>query len=134
MISITDLIEVCDEQYARNLGWFELLGQRVRAEPDPKLQRLFATAAQRHAWHAELWASRRPAIPHDTIHPLPPPTAPSIEGDLPAAYREHLVAERVTLARLRAGVDRDLDPSTVRVIDLVDADLADLQSQVPPTT
>ena len=138
MIAITDLIEVCDEQYARHLGWFELLGQRVRAEPDPALQRLFATAAQRHAWHAELWASRRPAIPHDMVHTLPPPVAPAIEDDLPAAYREHLVAERAKLARLRADVDRDLDPSTVRVIDLVDADLADLQSDLqsralPPT-
>ena len=134
MIAITDLIEVCDEQYARHLGWFELLGQRVRAEPDPKLQRLFATAAQRHAWHAELWASRRPAIPHDTIHTLPPAAAPSISGNLATAYLEHLVDERAELARLRASVDRDLDPATVRVIDLVAADLADLQSQVPPTT
>lgn len=134
VIAITDLVEVCDEQYALYLGWFALLGQRVRDEPDPNLQRLFATAAQRHAWHAELWANRRPAIPHDAIHELPPPVSPLIEDDLAAAYREHLVAERAELERLRAGVDRDLDPSTVRVIDLVDADLADLQSQAPPPT
>lgn len=131
MIAITDLVDVCDEQSAVYLGWFALLGQRVRDEPDPILQRLFATAAHRHAWHAELWANRRPAIPHDTIHELPPPASPSIEDDLATAYREHLVAERAKLARLRAGVDRDLDPSTVRVIDLVDADLADLQSRLP---
>ena len=131
MIAIADLIEVCDEQYARHLGWFELLGQRVRAEPDAKLQRLFATASQRHAWHAELWASRRPAIPHDTFHLLPPPAAPSVSGDVAAAYLEHLVGERAELARLRATVDGDLDPATVRVIDLVDADLADLQSRLP---
>ena len=131
VIAITDLVGVCDEHYARYLGWFALLGERVRDEPDPELQRLFATAAHRHAWHADLWASRRPAIPHDATHALPTPASHAIGADLVAAYVAFLDAERAQLARLRAVVDCDLDPSTVRVIDLVDADLADLRSRLP---
>lgn len=123
---ILELVGVCEERAAADLGWFVLLGERVRDEPDPRRQRWFATAAHRHAWHAELWAERRPAIPHDASSPPPRPAPPELGDDLVAAYQEHLVAQRAFLAGLRAETDPDLDPSTHRVIDLVDADLADL--------
>jgi hypothetical protein len=129
VIAIRDLVDVCDEGYATNLGWFVVLGERVRGEPDPTLQRVFATAAHRHAWHAELWAQRRPSVPHDTHHELPPPTTIAI-GDVVDAYRAHLVAERARLDRLRSAVDPDLDPATVRVVTLIDADLADLHDRL----
>lgn len=130
-IGIADLATLCDDQHATHLGWFVVLGERVRQEPDPRLQRLFATAAHRHAWHAELWAQRRPAIPHDATRELPAPATIEVGDDLVAAYREHLAAQRALLERLRGTVDSDLDPSTRRVVDLVDADLAELQERLP---
>lgn len=130
-LGIVELGELCQDQCSIHLGWFGLLGRRVRDETDLRRQRWYATAAHRHAWHAELWAGRRPAIPHDAVHQLPPPADVDDGGDLAAAYADHLVAQRALLARLRDRVDPDLDPSTRRVIALVDADLADLQSQAP---
>lgn len=131
MTAIDDLITVCDECTAADLGWFVVLGERVRVETDPELQRLLATASHRHAWHAELWAQRRPAIPHDAARPAPQPALPDVGDDLVAAYRRHLTVRRSFLVGLRAGADPDLDPSTHRLIDLVDADLADLQLRLP---
>ena len=130
-VGIVDLVDLCDDQCASSLGWFVVLGERVRDESDPRLQRLFATAAHRHAWHAELWARRRPAIPHDAVHDLPAPSTPEVGDDLATAYREHLAGQRAWLDRLRDEIDADLDPSTRRVIDLVDADLADLAAHLP---
>jgi len=128
---IVDLVALCDEQYATHVGWFMALGERVRDETDPRRQRWYATAAHRHAWHAELWAQRRPAIPHDTVHELPPPAEIGVDGDITSIYCDHLVEQRALLARLRGEVDPELDPSTRRVIDLVDADLADLAAHLP---
>lgn len=130
MTTVDDLITVCDELTAADLGWFVVLGERVRAETDPELQRLLATAAHRHAWHADLWARRRPAIPHDVERPAPEPTLPDVGDDLVAAYRRHLAAQRSFLAELLAVVDADLDPATVRVATLIDADLADLADRL----
>ena len=130
-IDLVDLVALCDEQCAVDLGWFAALGERVRDEPDPRRQRWYATAAHRHAWHADLWAQRRPAVPHDAAPALSAPAPVEVGGDLAAAYHDHLAAQRERLARLRDAVDPDLDPSTRRVIALVDADLADLQRREP---
>jgi hypothetical protein len=131
VIAIADLVELCAEQYASDLGWFVVLGEHVRHTRDPELQRLLATAAHRHAWHADLWAQRRPAIPHDAVHELPAPAPVVVAGDLVTAYRAHLSSQRTLMARLRAQTDRDLDPSTRRVVDLVDADLVELATRLP---
>ena len=131
MIGIADLVALCDTQTATHLGWFVALGRHVVGEPDPAVQRALATAAHRHAWHAELWAGRRPAIPHDAVHVLPPPTAVEDGGDLVDAYRTHLATQRRLLADLRDRVARELDPATQRVLELVDADLADLAARLP---
>lgn len=130
MIGIVDLVTVCDEQYAANLGWFVVLGRRVADEPIPALQQLYSTAAHRHAWHAELWAGRRPAIPHDAVHVLPEPATVTAGDDLRTAYRDHLAHELEALARLRAGTDPELDPSTHRVVGLVAADVRDLSERL----
>ena len=131
MTGIVELVRVCDEQYAVNLGWFTMLGGWVADEPDAELQRLFATAAHRHAWHADLWADRRPRIPPDSIPELPTPAKPATSDDRVGSYREALGSMRATLADLDADLDPDLDPSTRRVISLVDADLVDLAARLP---
>ena len=131
MIGIVDLIDVCDRRYADDLGWFTVLGAWVVDEPDPATQRWFATAAHRHAWHADLWAQRRPAVPHDVDHVLPDPATVEPWGERAEAYDAHLAAVRAELAELRAMIDPELDPSTLRTITLVDADLATLQSGHP---
>src|SRR5262245_5477991 len=41
---------------------FETLGGWARQFADPPAQRVFGTWCHRHAWHAELWRSRSPAI------------------------------------------------------------------------
>lgn len=130
MTTIAELVDLCDEQCATDLGWFVALGSRVRHEPDPRLQRLFATAAHRHAWHAELWAARRPTVPHDAVHGMPDPATPDVGDDLVASYREHLATRRSFLADLREAADPELDPATVRVVSLVDNDLADLERRL----
>lgn len=131
MIAIVELVGLCDELAATDLGWFTVLGERVPSEPDPVRQRLFAEAAHRHAWHAELWTRRRPAIPHDAVHLAPEPKVPSVGDDLLAAYRDHLSERRSFLAQLLERAEPDLDPATVRTVTLVDADLADLQQRLP---
>jgi hypothetical protein len=125
-IGIVDLVELCDEQCATHLGWFVALGERVRDERDPRRQRWCGEAAHRHAWHAELWAQRRPSIPHDAVHELPPPRSIDVGDDLAAAYRAHVDEQRSLFDRLRRDIDPELDPSTARVITLVATDLDDL--------
>lgn len=131
MIGIVDLVALCDEQYTTSLGWFVVLGERVGDTTDPELQRLFATAAHRHAWHAELWWQRRPAIPHDVVHEPPAPATIDTGDEASEAYRDHLAEQRALLARLRGELDPDLDPSTLRVVTLVDRDLAELAERLP---
>lgn len=126
MIPIDELVTLSERRCTLALGWFETLGGWVVDEPDPRRQRWFATACHRLAWHADLWSDRRPAIPHDVVHPRPRPASVDPTGDRAAALSAHLAAERNELAALAARVDPDLDPATLRVIALVDADLAEL--------
>jgi hypothetical protein len=53
---------------------FEVLGAWVESEPVPEAQLLFDIYSQQHAWHAELFADRLPAL--DSVDPgslvLPP--------------------------------------------------------------
>ena len=126
---IVELGDICDDHAARARGWFETLGRWTRDEPDGRRQRTWATAAHRHAWHADLWVGRRPAIPPVAERPVPPPRDVAADAGVDeraATYRSALSAWRTSLAELRARLDPDLDPSTVRVVDLVTADLDDL--------
>lgn len=41
---------------------FETLGRWAQDAPEPSAKRVFATWCHRHAWHAELWRARLPAI------------------------------------------------------------------------
>jgi hypothetical protein len=135
-IGIVELVEVCARERARSLTLFEHLGGWVATTSHPGLQRLFATAAHRHAWHAQLWADRSPTIPvpHVVVD-----VAAIVEAgddtDRWTAYVTSLGTLIVELGVLRDRIDPDLDPATARVIELVGADanrLADLVAATPP--
>lgn len=131
MIPIHRLVTIADDRASLALGWFETLGRWVVDERDARSQQWFATACHRLAWHAELWSERRPAVPHDIAHPRPRAAEVSRVGDRVAALETHLADERERLADLAARIDPDLDPATIRLISLVDADLADLLRRRP---
>jgi len=126
-LGIVELVDVCARERARSLALFERTGEWVVSTTDPGLQRFFATASHRHAWHAELWADRTPTIPvaptagHDSW--IAEATDDAGRG---AAHASALDALLTDLAAIRERVDRDLDPSTVRVLDLVCADVSEL--------
>jgi hypothetical protein len=89
---------------------------------------MFASAAHRHAWHAQLWEQRAPTIP---VEPDTEPSVGALDREVDPSerrdvYRAALESEITRVATVAAGVDRELDPSTARVIDLVSADLSDL--------
>ena len=72
---------------ARLVGWhqwverklFEVLGSWVASEPVPEAEVLFDVYSQQHAWHAELFADRLPAL--DSVDPNSLMVPPSIEVD-----------------------------------------------------
>ncbi len=136
-LGIVDVAAVCGHERARALALFERLGGWVTSTTDPALQRLFATAAHQHAWHAELWTERAPTIPvPDHTDSVAAIVEADGDDDRWAAYVTALGLLRVELAALRARVDAELDPSTTRVIDLVGADadrLAVLVTDNPPS-
>lgn len=131
MIPIDELVTICDARCSLALGWFETLGRWVVDEAPGQRQRWYATACHRLAWHAELWSGRRPAVPHDVVGPHPRPAEVRPTGDRVAALSAHLTSERDELSTIAARVDADLDPSTLRVVALVEADLIDLLRQRP---
>ena len=131
-LGIVGLGRVCAAMQARNLELFQRLGAWVVDTTEPELQRLFAEACHRHAWHVELWAERVPTIPGVDLAVAPvgtATTAPAI-GQRAAQYAaelDELVAELSTLA---GRVDDVLDPSTTRTLALVTADLTDLRRRL----
>lgn len=128
-LGIVELGEVCARMRARSLDAFEGCGQWVTATPAGALQRLLAEATHRHAWHAELWAARSPAIPAVDLEAATAAARrplPDVE-----AYQELLDDLVSELDALVARVDPTLDPSTARTVALVRADLADLRSRLP---
>ena len=58
---------------------FEVLGSWVASEPVPEAQVLFDAYSQQHAWHAELFADRLPAL--DSVDPDTLMLPPSAEMD-----------------------------------------------------
>lgn len=130
-LGIVELAEICARQRARALDLFEWLGVVAGVQP-PALQRLVAEAANRHAWHAELWAARTPDIPGvdlaaDTDRHRSSAAAGPPEAD---TYRRALDRLDADLAVLGGRIDPVLDSPTRRVIDLVAADLADIRRRL----
>ena len=142
-LGIVELGQVCNRLRSRNVELFQQLGAWVATTSDGELQRLFADACHRHAWHAELWADRTPTIP--PVAPVTPvaPVADALEARRPAAdtadpadlarrreYHDSLAAIADELAALRRRIDATLDPSTARTLDLIDVDLSDLRRRL----
>ena len=130
-LGIVELGEVCARMRARSLDAFERCGRWVTSTPPGELQRLLAEACHRHAWHAELWAARAPAIPPVDLEALT--AAARRAGDLPGveAYRELLDELATELDELTSRVDPVLDPSTTRTIALVRTDVASIRDRLP---
>lgn len=126
-LGIVELHTVCHHLRRRNEQLFETLGTWVVTTDDPALQQLVAEACHRHAWHAELWAARTPTISID--EPVIA-TRRTLDGaDRSGSYRTALAEMRAELDAVATRIDRRLDPSTSRVVDLVTADLAVLEAR-----
>jgi hypothetical protein len=126
-LGIVELHTVCHDLRRWNEGLFETLGRWVVTTDDPALQQLLAEACHLHAWHAELWAGRSPTIPIDEPEIASRRTLD--DADRPGSYRAELAEMRAALDAVAARVDRRLDPSTSRVVDLVSADLTMLAAR-----
>ncbi len=128
MIALLDVAELCARMRALNLDLFERLGSWVATTPPGTEQRHWATACHRHAWHADLWAARAPAIrPFDLEAAVARHrSALGDAADRNGWYHEVLATLDAELADAAERVHPELDPSTIRTIALVRADLADL--------
>jgi len=131
-IPILELGSICVELGSRNNELFARLGTWVISTADPELQRLFATACHRHAWHAELWEQRTPRIVGVDFESAANAQAAELvgDGDRRGWYRQQLVEIDELLTQLAGQCDPMLDPSTARTLQLVTADIADLQSRL----
>jgi hypothetical protein len=136
-LPIVELVATCAEMHAVNQQLFERLGGWVAVTEDPGSQQLFAVACHRHAWHAQLWAARSPAIAVEREQRRSPAAAGGV-GDAREAggaepidrlawYRDQLDALHAAVRRVAAGVEPLLDPATARVADQVTADLEELR-------
>lgn len=131
-LGIVELSARCHDLRARNIELFETLGAWVADTPPGELQRLYAEACHRHAWHAELWAGRAPAIPGADADPSGrrPGLDAAGPGDRRAAYLAALGAMCDDVVALAGRCDPALDPSTVRTAAVVRADLVDLLARI----
>lgn len=135
-LGIVELAEVCAHQRSHCLDLFEITGSWVTDESDPSLQRLFASACHRHAWHAELWAQRCPVIPGVDLDE----TTGAYRGERPQVvpaervdrYRSELTGMIEALDRVAARFDPELDPGTARTLMLVRTDLTDVSTMTAP--
>jgi hypothetical protein len=111
-LGIVELGDVCAAMRAHSLELFAQLGAWVTTTAPGELQRLFAEACHRHAWHAELWELRTPAIPRERAPSAPPPERSEVEGD--EIRRERFRAELSTLEDELRGLRTRIDPRSIR--------------------
>jgi hypothetical protein len=119
---------------------FETLGGWARRLSDPAAQRVFGTWCHRHAWHAELWRSRLPAIDaaggDDDVDAWIAPLRSAMNGvttaDEAIAVLCHSVlpALKEAVAEHRDAIEPLLDGPTARILDLVGADLSAEEQQL----
>jgi hypothetical protein len=128
---------------------FELTGAWAAEVPVPAIQIHLAEASRQHAWHADVWADRLPAIdgvdPDGLTRPLGPALGPLV-AELAGEHHEDPTAEpsgaaghgvvqrltglyRVVMPRLVTTYARHLvravpvtDGPTIRALDLVSRD------------
>lgn len=120
------------------LQLFELLGEWARAaDSSPEAVAMFAAHCHHHAWHAELFAGRLPAVagldaptataPLSALVPLLD-AARAAEGTasrLRAVYHDVLPALAAEYERHLMVTDPRIDGPTARALTLVLRDLAD---------
>ena len=126
-IGIVELATICESHEHRNRRLFEGLGGWVTSDTPPvgALGRLVTEACHRHAEHAGIWARRRPTIP----------VAVNVDHDATdvgevSGYRHVLEALHADVVDVAARLDRDLDPSTHRVVEIVERDLASILARL----
>jgi hypothetical protein len=129
-LGIVELVDVCQTMQGRNERLFRSLGAIVTGGTAGSDGRLFAEACHRHAWHAELWAARCPTILIDGSGGSSRAADAVAGDDAGEVYRHELDALRAYVEGLRERIDRELDPSSARVVDLVRADLAALHERL----
>jgi hypothetical protein len=134
-LGIVELHGISSDMQARNVELFERLGAWVATTAPGDLQRLFAEAGHRHAWHAELWSRRMPAIP------IEPPMVANLghvddlaiepDGTVRGAhYRIALTELEAGLEGIRARIDPTLDPATARTVEVVSRDVVDIRDRL----
>ena len=107
------------ELRAAELELFELLGAAAHDLDDARVKPIFAACAQHLAWHAELWAQRMPSIPGVDLDAMTNVARDQVATE-PLTALDYIARRCDELAR---DVDPVLDPSTVRVCDLVATDV-----------
>lgn len=132
-VGIIELGDICAALRARSLDLFEVTGEWAIDTADPPLQRRFAEASHLHAWHADLWAARSPAIPPvdaDLLVDAHREPAPLVGAeDRADRHRTWLDVLLMRLDDLEGRIDPVLDPSTRRTIALTRADLVALRRE-----
>jgi len=139
--TIDDLVNRAQRWIALEVLLFETLGAWVGVVPEPAAKRTLATWCHRHAWHADLWRARLPALAgqpgagpdgdddvaswlnplHRALGELGPTTTTGAR--LAIVVDPVLLAVRSALDEHRAAIDPRLDGPTTRVLDLVTADV-----------
>lgn len=111
-LGIVELVGVSDRLASRFEALAEVLGRWATDDIDlaDDRRRRYATMCHRHAWHAELWCARRPAIAVD---------APAVDVPFDAPYSSDdewygVVVDELEREIRQVGgrADPDLDPST----------------------
>lgn len=134
-LAIVAVAELCAMLHARSADLFEFCGRQItNTDPGPQ-QRWWAKACHQHAWHIELADARMPTIPlvdpPQLIGAASQATASSSEASAPDARWRTVVAElRTLIGDGLALTDPTLDPSTARMLALVDADLSQLGDEL----
>jgi hypothetical protein len=114
---------------------FETLGSWLGDTPEPAVREFFGVQCQRHAWHAQLWQQRQPALPGVEPDALVAPAHDAWVDFVTALRRPTATVERlagitrVVLPRLIAAAttfladhDARTDGPTVRVLTLIQRD------------
>lgn len=113
---------------------FETLGRWARILREPAVKRTLATWCHRHAWHAELWRARMPAVEgledDDDVDAWLKPLRIALGGVDQTSDALTVLADPVLKALEAAhaehcsAINPSLDGPTARVLALIGADLA----------
>jgi hypothetical protein len=136
--TVHGLAELIGRQRALDLLLFELTGRWATDTDDPALAPFWAARSRDHAWHAELWADRFPALPGFDLEAAT--TAAERSLDDAVALRDARTSQD-RLARYGAvvtrlideihAVEQTLDPRldapTARILALVLHDLREVR-------